>query len=424
MEAPSSTTLEATPAPAAPAKKTPPDAHYQVLVVGGGTAGLTVAARLRRLADAPTVAVVEPSETHYYQPLWTLVGGGVFSKDVTERREADYIPPGVVWVRDAVLAFDPEANTVATRDGRTLSYDALVVAPGIEIDWEAIPGLTETLGRNGVCSNYSYAHVEYTWEAMQALRPGARALFTQPSTPIKCGGAPQKIMYLTADHLRRRGILDQVEVAMFNPGKAIFGVPEFRTTLEGVNERYGITWHFGHELIAVRGDAREAVIRVTGGDGPPTERVERFDLLHVVPPQRAPAFVAQSPLANAGGWVDVDRHTLQHVRYPNVFALGDAAGTPNAKTGAAVRKQAPVVVENLMTHLRGAAADSSAQYDGYSSCPLVTGYGRLVLAEFDYDNRPAPSFPFDTTKERRSMYALKKYGLPLMYWRGMLRGRM
>ncbi len=397
--------------------------HYQVLVVGGGAAGLTVAAQLLNREDPPEVAIIEPSDKHYYQPIWTLVGGGVVPREESERDEADYIPPGAVWIQDAVTAFDPEAGTVSTRDGRTVGYDVLVVAPGIQIDWNKLPGLAENLGKNGVCSNYSYEHVEYTWKTMQRLKPGGRALFTQPATPIKCGGAPQKIMYLTADHLRRRGILNEVDVQFFTPGGVVFGVPEFARTLEKVIERYGITFNLKHELIEIRGDAREAVFRVTDAEGGTEEKVLSFDMLHVTPPQSAPDFIKQSKLANEAGWVDVDKYTLQHTRYPNVFALGDAAGTPNAKTGAAVRKQAPVVVHNLLAYLREQAIPDPKTYNGYASCPLVTGYGKLVLAEFDYDNRPDPSFPFDTTQERYSMYALKRYALPQMYWHGMLRGR-
>lgn len=396
--------------------------HYQVLIVGGGTAGLTVAARLRRQASPPSVGLIEPSDKHYYQPLWTLVGGGVFPKEVSERDEADYIPKGVTWIRDAVSAFDPDANTVTTAAGKIIGYDFLVIAPGIQIDWHKIPGLVETLGKNGVCSNYAYDQVAYTWECLQQLKTG-HALFTQPATPIKCGGAPQKIMYLTADYLRRNGLSDAVEVSFFSPGKVVFGVSEFERTLKKIIDRYGITFNLRHELIEIRGAAKEAVFRVTDADENVTEVVRPFDMIHVTPPQSAPDFIKQSKLANDAGWVDVDKYTLQHNRYPNVFSLGDAAGTPNAKTGAAVRKQAPVLVRNLMRALATKIVGLPAQYDGYASCPLVTGYGKLVLAEFDYNNKPAPSFPIDTTKERRSMYLMKAYLLPQLYWNGMLKGR-
>jgi sulfide:quinone oxidoreductase len=274
-----------------------------------------------------------------------------------------------------------------------------------------------------VVSNYTYETVPMTWQTMQRLQPGDTALFTQPSTPIKCGGAPQKIMYLTADHLRKRGILDEVDIEFFSPGTVVFGVTEFERTLKKVIDRYGINFHIQEELVELRPDAHEAVFQVIGGDGAPGKKVVEYDMIHVTPPQSAPDFIKRSALANTDGWVDVDKHTLQHNRYDNIFSLGDAAGTPNAKTGAAVRKQAPVVVHNLLQMMREGVITTPKTYHGYSSCPLVTGYGKLVLAEFDYDNNPDPSFPFDTTQERYSMYALKAYGLPEMYWHGMLRGR-
>ncbi len=396
---------------------------FQVLIVGGGTAGITVAARLMQSDNPPTVAIVEPSDKHYYQPIWTLVGAGVFPKEISERNEGDYIPDGVTWIRDAVASFDPDKNTVVTQSGKILGYDSLVVSPGIQLDWGKIPGLAETIGKNGVCSNYGYKRSEYTWEVLRNFK-GGKALFTQPNTPIKCGGAPQKIMYLVADYLRLHGLLDKTNIQFMSPGTVVFGVPEFERTLKKVIARYGITFNTRHELIEISGDKKEAVIRVRNeAEEIVDEKAYPFDMIHVVPPQSAPDFIKTSPLANEEGWVDVNRGTLQHNVYPNVFSLGDASSAPNAKTGAAVRKQAPVVVDNLMQVLKGGEISEPKLYDGYSSCPLVTGFGKLVLAEFDFDNRPLPSFPFDTTRERYSMYALKLYVLPQMYWNGMLRGR-
>ncbi len=401
--------------------------HFAVLVVGGGSAGLTVASLLLQGENAPPVGIIEPAEKHYYQPLWTLVGGGVVDKSETERQEEDYIPEGATWIRDAAKSFEPESNVVETKKGARYTYDYLVVCPGIQINWDAIPGLSESLGTNGVCSNYSYDYCDYTWECVQQVADTVgpvRALFTQPAGAFKCGGAPQKIMYLAADHLRRTGKLDKADVQFFSAGGVIFGVTKFARTLKKVVKRYGITTNFQNELIEVRGESKEAVFRVHGGDGAPAERVEKFDMLHVTPPQSAPGFIARSPLANEAGWVDVDAYTLQHKRFINVFGLGDAGSTPNAKTGAAIRKQAPVVAHNLLALRSGLSLDAvGKKYDGYASCPLVTGYGKLVLAEFDYDNNPAPSFPFDTSQERYSMYVLKKDLLPNLYWHGMLRGR-
>lgn len=407
--------------------QTPSPDHHEVLIVGAGAAGISVASRLLDAPNPPRVTLLDPATRHYYQPLWTLVGGGVVPKEESMREMADLIPWGAEWIQDAAARFDPAENGVVTREGRTLTYDYLVVCPGIQINWHDVPGLQEALGSQGVCSNYDYEQSEYTWTALQELAetPGpVRALFTQPAGAFKCGGAPQKIMYLVADHLRLQGRLKDAEVHFFHPGSVIFGVPQFARTLHKVIERYGIDTHFGHELVEVRADRKEAVFRTTDESGETVERVEAFDLLHVTPPQGPPDVVRQSSLADPeSGWVEVDRHTLRHPRYGNVFSLGDASSSPNAKTGAAIRKQAPVVAENLLAVRAGRPLDPGAWYDGYASCPLITGYGRLVLAEFDYDNEPAPSFPFDTSQERYSMWVLKKDVLPRMYWHGMLKGR-
>ena len=394
--------------------------HYQVLVVGGGTGGISVAARLRNEPNPPEVAIIEPSEKHYYQPIWTLVGGGVFPKEVSERDEADFIPEGATWIQDAVESFDPKNNRVTTKDGREIGYDYLVVAAGIQIDWDAIPGLAQAVGKpdTGVCSNYSYRTVESTWQNLQAFK-GGTAIFTQPNTPIKCGGAPQKIMYLSDDHFRRSGVRDKTNVIFASASGGIFSVPKYANALNRVIARRGIETRYQHNLVELHPSNRQAVFeRLDTG-----ERVTLdYDMIHVTPPQSAPDFIKQSPLADEGGWVDVNKHTLQHNRFPNVFALGDASNLPTSKTGAAIRKQAPVLATNLMAAINGVPMPAS--YDGYTSCPLVTGYGRLILAEFDYDGNPKESFPFDQSRERYSMYVLKAYGLPEMYWHGMLRGRM
>jgi len=396
--------------------------HFSVLIVGGGTAGITVAARLRRENKSLDVAIIEPSDYHFYQPIWTLVGAGVYDKEISRRNTKDYIPKGVTWIQDYVETFTPDSNYVTTRSGELIGYDYMVVAPGIQLNWDKIPGLKESLGKGGVCSNYGYENSEYTWEVLKNLKKG-KAIFTQPATLVKCGGAPQKIMYLTADYLRRHDHLKDVEINFMSPGEVVFGVPEFKKTLEKVLERYGITFNFKKELIAIRGEENIAVFRVTDSEGKQHEEEFPYDMIHVVPPQSAPDFVRASALVNADGWVEVDPGTLQHTRFSNVFSLGDVSSTPNAKTGAAVRKQAPLVVTNLLEVMEYGEIRSKERYNGYTSCPLVTGYGKLVLAEFDYNNKPDPSFPFDTTKERWSMYFLKTQILPKLYWYGMLRGR-
>jgi sulfide:quinone oxidoreductase len=394
--------------------------HFQVLIVGGGAGGLTVAAYLRNRAEPPEVAVIEPSEKHYYQPLWTLVGGGIFPREESERDEKDFIPPGVTWIRDRVAALDPENDSLTTEGGETIGYDFLVIAAGMQLDWDRIPGLPESVGRagTGVCSNYSYDTVEKTWEAIRTFR-GGTALFTEPLTPVKCGGAPQKIMYLAEDAFRRAGIREKCRVAFLNGKPTLFTAPYYTPPIAEVCRSRGMEVHLRHNLRELRPEKKEAVFdNLETGE----EVVIGYDMIHVTPPMSAPDFIKQSSLANADGWVEVDKYSLQHVRKPNVFSLGDCSSLPTSKTGAAIRKQAPVLVENLMAAME--SRPNGARYDGYTSCPVVTGYGKLILAEFDYDKNPVESFPFDQSKERYSMYALKAYALPRLYWHGMLRGRV
>ena len=393
--------------------------HHSVVIVGGGTGGIAVAARLRR-AGAGDVCVVEPSRNHYYQPLWTLVGGGRAPASETVRPEADVMPKGVTWVHAAAAGADPEAQTVTTGSGRVLHYDYLVMAPGIQLDFDKVSGLTEALGRRGVSSNYRFDLAPRTWEFIRDLR-GGTALFTIPAGPIKCAGAPQKIAYLAADWWRSQGVLDHTRVILVLPTAAMFSQPDWAKVLERVAAGYGIEVRKESQLVEVDGDSNRAVIADSKAG---TKETIEYDILHATPPQSAPDWVKPTPLADPAspfGYVQVDKHTLQSPNWPNVFALGDASSLPTSKTGAAIRKQAPILVANLLAAMRG--QPPTGRYNGYTSCPLVTSRNRMLLAEFDYDLKRTPTLPLiNTLKPRYDMWLLKRYGLPAMYWNLIVKG--
>jgi sulfide:quinone oxidoreductase len=399
------------------------DAAHDIVIIGGGAAGISVASSLLARQPGLDIAIIDPAETHYYQPGWTMVGGGVFDQGTTARSMAALIPRGVHWIKSAVAAFEPEQNSVLLDGCRVVKYQQLVVCPGLKLDWDAIPGLTDTLGRNGVTSNYRFDLAPYTWELVQQLR-GGRALFTQPPMPIKCAGAPQKAMYLSADHWRRKGVLKDIQIDFCNAGAVLFGVADYVPALMEYVKRYGISLNFAHTLTAIDGPGKTATFSKALPDGSRQTVVKAFDMIHVVPPQKAPDFVRVSPLADAAGWVDVDLATLRHKKYENIYALGDAGNTTNAKTAAAARKQAPVVAHNLLAS-RG-LIKGTAHYDGYGSCPLTVERGKIVLAEFLYGGKVAPSFPkwlIDGTQPSRLAWYLKERVLPPLYWDGMLKGR-
>jgi len=399
----------------------PSDIDFQILIIGGGTAGITVAAGLRRRGGTDLdIGIIEPSDVHYYQPAFTLVGAGKGKLEGLRRNEQSLIPKGVEWIRGSAEEFEPEQNTVVLKGGRRVTYEYLVVCPGLELNWEKIAGARESLGRHGVCSNYDPAYIADTWDSIQHLKPGAKALFTQAPLPFKCPGAPQKIAYLAADYLRKKGLLKKCEVHFYTHAPAMFAVPLFAKELDKVAGRYGIKVHFQRNLVAVDGNKRTAIFEAVGEQDKGKKISAEFDMIHITPPQSPPAAVRNSPLANEAGYVDLDKNTMQHVKYKNVFGLGDAGSTPNSKTAAAIRKQGPVVVTNLLASINKDPISNA--YDGYASCPLTTAYGKVIMAEFIYGGKVTPTFPLDPRKERLSYWLIKTIGLPLMYWYYMLKG--
>lgn len=430
--------------------------HYQVLIIGGGTAGMMTAGQLLKKNKSNSIAIIEPAETHYYQPAWTLVGAGTYDYGKTGRPMSSVIPKEATWIKDKAKGFDADNNTVHTEKSGDITYDYLVVAPGLAYDFSLVPGLGEAMDKGVVCSNYT--DPKHTWDVVKNFK-GGTALFTQPATPIKCGGAPQKIMYLAESNWAKSNTRSRTKVVFATAGTVIFGTKEIAETLMEVVDRKDINLRFNHKLVEVDGANKIAWYELTkdikaggcvimSGDDDGTYLDETFqynykdvkvtkkdgrygihyDMLHTAPPSVAPKFVKESNLVNDAGWLDVDHHTMQHNKYLNIFGLGDVAALPTAKTGAAIRKQVPIVVDNLALLIEQNKIGAMS-YNGYSSCPLVTDYGKMVLAEFDYEGKFTPDPKLkqllikDSSKEHWRLWMLKKYMLPYLYWNKMMKGQ-
>lgn len=437
------------------------DARGKILIVGGGLAGISTAAKLTSALSSPDITIIEPNPYSVsYQPGQTLVAGGIWEKSDILYETKDFIPSGVKMIKDLAKEFDPENNKVITEGGLTISYDYLVIATGLVLDYGMIKGLegvgtsaddnieiSKKIGKNGVHSIFYANGAVNTWTGIQELISEAKsgkklkALFTHPNTPIKCGGAPKKIMYLTDARLREAGVRDNVELSFYPNGGSMFGVPEYHDAIVKQFEARDMKWEYKNNLIEIDVNTKKAIFEkrwLEKGEYdediedyemiPRSKKVERdYDFIHVTPPMRAPDAVKNSSLAwqrgsaSKGGWVEVNKETLQHTRYSNVFCLGDVAGIPMGKTGGSVRKQYKVLTENLISLMEG--KELKAKYAGYTVCPLVTGIGTVMLAEFDWSGKPTPSFPLDPAVERYIMWLLKVYLLKPMTIYGMLSGR-
>ncbi|MDP6164532.1 MAG: FAD/NAD(P)-binding oxidoreductase [Gammaproteobacteria bacterium] len=400
-----------------------PNQSYDVVIVGGGSAGIAAAASILKRTKNLSIAIIEPSRTHSYQPGWTLVGAGIFQPEETIRPMAKVLPSNTTWIEKGATGFQPHQNMVELSDGNLVKYSALVVAAGLKLDFAAIEGLEDTLGANGVTSNYRYELAPYTWELTRNLKSGT-ALFTQPTMPIKCAGAPQKVIYMASDWWQQKGALNKLNIQFHNAGAMLFGVPSFVPPLmEKIND-YGIDLNLNSQLVKVDGAKQTALFNQLQ-DGKIVGQLERqFDMLHVCPPQTGHDFMQNQSITNADGWLEVDPETLQNPDYANIFGLGDCINTSNAKTAAAARKQAPVVAENLLAYLHHQPL--SAGYDGYGSCPLTVSRSHILLAEFGYGCKLLPTFPkwlLEATKPSRLSWWLKASAMPSVYWHLMLKGR-
>lgn len=394
------------------------DGHHQVVIVGGGNAGISLAARLLRKRTRD-VAVIEPRATHYFQPLFSHIGAGAARLEEAQRPQATVMPKRARWVQAAVAGVQADEDVVVLADGRRIRYDQLVVCPGVQLDWDAVPGLRHAMDGVHGSSNYDPALVPATWELIRGLRRGT-AVFTQPPGPAKCSGAAQKIAYMACDYWREQGVLEDIDVFMAVPTPTVFGMPDVDVELERKIAEYGITLLPSSRLASV--DADKCRIRLDGPTGP---REIGYDLLHVEPQQSAPDWLKATTLpasGDAGGFVEVDDATLRHRRYGNIWSLGDAAGTSNSKSGGALRKQTKVVDRNLRAVLSGGAP--TARYDGYSVCPFTLSRGTAFFAEFGPDLRPMPSYPWlRMAKERRWQWVVDRHVFPQIYWHLILKGR-
>ena len=394
--------------------------HYRVVVIGGGNGGVSVAARLRRLG-VDDIALVEPRTEHLYKPLFSHVAGGTARARITVRPQRDVTPAGVTWIQDGVTRVDPEASSVLLGSGRELTYEHVIVCPGIQLDWDRVPGLVDALKTPAVASHYEFELAAKASLLLRDLRSGT-VIFTQPDDPASCAGAAQKPMYQACAYWRATGVLDDIRVVMVVHGDRPFGIPDISGELERRIADYGIELRTRSELLEVDADARYVVIG--GPDG--TERLS-YDVLNAVPPQSAPDWLKSSALTadpSGGGFVEVDSRTLRHPRFANVWSLGDAAATTNSKCGGALRKQTYVLAKNLAAVLRG--EEPRWEYDGYAVCPFTVSRSTVVWAEFDDRGRLAPTIPFWKTmsRENRLSWIFDRHVLPWVYWNLILTGRV
>lgn len=410
------------------------NAKGKIAIIGGGAAGLSMAALLQRWLDEPDITVIDPSDRQYYQPGFTLVASGVYEPDDVWKEQEDCIPDKAKWIKDTVVELNPSAKEITTRSNGIISYDFLVLTPGLQINWDKTEGISKaTLGQGNVHSIYDFEGAQKTWAAIQEFaKTGGKGVFTDTYTKHKCGGAPKKICLLTDDYMRKQDTRDKATINYYTAAKALYDVPYYVPRLLEIYKERNVDITLNTRVTGIDTQAKRVYMEQTetiGEEKIITPIVEDFDFLHFTPPMSAPDFVREAGLSwtegklAADGWAMVDKVTLIHKLYSNIVCLGDCAGIPTSKTSAAIRKQVPVAAMNLVLMMEGKTPD--CKYDGYAACPIITDYGHVLLCEFDYDKNPQPSFPFsymDMSKEQSAAWHLKVKVLKPLYYHGMLKG--
>ena len=407
----------------------------RIVIIGAGAAGTALVNHLVQRLDGAQITILDARAEHLYQPGLSLVAAGLKPAAYTLSKTTDWLPSGITLVTENAAAIDPLTKTVATTGGQSLSYDFLVVAPGLVLDHAAIEGFSlDLVGQNGVGALYAGPqYAAKTWQAASEFtEKGGVGLFTRPATEMKCAGAPIKHTFLIEDIASRGGAAGKYEMHYAAPQQALFSVPIVHEKLRMLFGARGIAAHYGHTLKSIDPGAKRATFVETRVDA--ATKVETrtdvempYDYLHVIPPQRAPDVIRQSGLSWADkwtdqGWVEVDMKSLRHLRYPEIFALGDVAGVPKGKTAASVKWMVPVVEDHLVAAIEG--REGTAVYDGYTSCPMITRVGRAMLVEFDYHNNLVPSFPgvIAPLEELWISWLMKEVALKATY-NAMLRGK-
>lgn len=414
----------------------PSKAKGKIVIVGAGAAGISMAARLQRWLDKPDITLIDPADRQYYQPGFTLIAAGVYSPDEVWKKQEDCIPSGVKWIKDEVEAVDPIWNQITTKQNGKISYDFLVLTPGLQINWSEVEGIThDTLGRGNAHSIYDFKGAQQTWTAMQHFaKTGGRGIFTDTYTKHKCGGAPKKVCLLTESNGRKQGMRDNMVLNFYTASKQLYDVPYFTPRLEEIYQQRDIPVHVRVRVKGVDTDTKEVHLEKAETKGEITYHTaftEPYDFLHFTPPMYAPDFVRDAGLCGStesgtpGSWVTVNKDTLVHTAYSNIISLGDVSNIPTSKTSSAIRIQVPVAARNLISLMEGKVPEET--YNGYAACPIVTDYGHVLMCEFNYKKEPEISFPFtmfNMSREQRLAWFVKVYMLKPIYFHGMLKGRM
>ena len=413
--------------------------HARIVIAGGGTGGMITAARLRRSAPNAEIIVISPNEMHLYQPGQTYVAAGLYEQSDNERRMADLMEDGVKWLQESVVSFEPQNNTLHTDKTGKIVYDYLVVALGVEYDYEAIEGLSkEIIGEHSIASVYlndmqkgtaKGGAITQQWikdiSEAAASKP-IKVLLSEPATPFKGPGTSLDILFLTQDAAKgnapfnKSDVHKNIRLTYVTPKENIFESKEFSQVLEKeLKKSPNTTALYRHELLSV--DPMKKVAKLRDSDGKIKE--ETYDFLHVTPPMKPPKVLAASPLAiqegKHKGYLDVDPKTLRHKRYKNVFGIGDILGLELGKSGGSAQVQGVILQDNIAAALEDLKLPM--KYNGYTAAPIKTKYGEILLAEYNKE-KALPTFWLDPHKPRWIWWELDLHLLRYFYFSWMMRG--
>lgn len=410
--------------------------NEKIVIVGGGLAGISTAARLKNRLDNPDITIIEPEPlSASYQRGLTLVAAGIWDISQIQYNRDDKIPHGIKLIKGRATSFDPQNNTLTVDNKDLIAYKQLILATGVALNYAGIKGLSSSitsftkntdllknsgLTKNGLHSIFFRDGASATWRAIQQLIQKAKthtsttklqAIFTHPNTEINCESASINIMYLVHSRLIEAKVRDKITMIYNTSSTNLHNVIEFHDAILKQFKQKNFIYNYSHNLFEINPENKVAIFEKYSQLDTKNEKIEMaYDFIHITPPMKEHNEITTSPLGSLKDQTLMNKETLQHVKFKNVWAIESSSVSAKHK----------VLVDNIISHMQN--KNSSSKYTGYKAESFITNMGTAMLAEYDWSMKQQPSFPLNPMQARWIWWLMELYICKTTTISGMMKG--